>query len=463
MPKGAVVSGRVTDEFGQPIARARLGISEIATVNGQTVLSGVSSNNAETDDRGFYRIYGLSAGTYVVNVANVQMARDAVRPTTSADLQWATGQAAVSGSAPPTPATVAFSPVFHPSALRSSDATPIEVEAGTERTGIDITVRFVPVTTVSGSATLPDGTPAAGVTAILISDPPNAAPGGTKNSTASARGEFTFSSVQSGQYKVMVQASSARVGGRGGGPLDLWGMSTVSVSGSAVSGVSVTLQPGVTVSGRVVIDPASTTKTPDLTTTRISLGAAQRSGASFGVAAPTVAADGTFTMTGAAPGSYRMTVSPPLAPNTMGAPYIWVTKSVTLQGREILERPFDINTGENIDGIVITLTDKVSSLTGKLLDLQDKPAVDYFVIVVPADQANWVQGLFGGPRSTRPASDGSFRFSALPAGEYYIGATTDFLPRDQYDAAFLSQLVASGVKFTMADGEKKVQDLKVAR
>ena len=112
----------------------------------------------------------------------------------------------------------------------------------------------------------------------------------------------------------MVQASSARASGRGSGPLDLWGMTTVSVSGSAVSGLAVSLQPGMTVSGRIVIDPAATTKLPDLTTTRIALAAGQGTGASFGVAQATIGADGTFTMTGAAPGSYRMTISPPPMP-----------------------------------------------------------------------------------------------------------------------------------------------------
>ena len=378
MPRGAVVSGRVTDEFGHPIARARLGISERTTVNGQLVLSPVSSNNAETDDRGVYRIYGLTAGTYVVSVSNVQMTRDGVRPTAPAELHWAAEQAAASttgqySSPPPPGQTVAFTPVFHPSAFRASDAASIELEAGAERTGIDIAVRFVPVTTVSGTVTMPDGAPAAAVTTILIGDPPISGPGGLKNSTANARGEFTFTSVQSGQYKVMVQASSRGAGGRGGGPLDLWGMSSVSVAGNAVGGVTVALQPGMTVNGRIVIDPMATTKLPDLTTTRISLGAAQGTGASFGVAAAAISADGTFTMTGAAPGSYRMMISPPLAPNTMGAPYVWVTKSVTVGGREVLERPFDIGPGENIDGIVVTLTDRITSLTGKLLEPRTGP------------------------------------------------------------------------------------------
>ena len=84
------------------------------------------------------------------------------------------------------------------------------------------------------------------------------------------------------------------------------------------------------------------------------------------------------------------------------------------------------------------------------------------MIVVPADRTFWVQNLMGGPRATRPANDGSFRFNALPPGEYYIGATTDYQPRDLADAAFLAQLIPTAIKLTIADGEKKVQDLKIA-
>ena len=61
----------------------------------------------------------------------------------------------------------------------------------------------------------------------------------------------------------------------------------------------------------------------------------------------------------------------------------------------------------------------------------------------------------------QPASDGKFRATGLPAGEYYLAAVTDLDPQDWGDPAFMDQIVPGAIKITVGDGEKKVQDLKV--
>jgi hypothetical protein len=66
-------------------------------------------------------------------------------------------------------------------------------------------------------------------------------------------------------------------------------------------------------------------------------------------------------------------------------------------------------------------------------------------------------------QSTRPATDGQFAVRDLPAGDYYIAALTDVAPEDLGDATFLAGLVSSAVKVTLAEGEKKTQDLRIGR
>ena len=51
--------------------------------------------------------------------------------------------------------------------------------------------------------------------------------------------------------------------------------------------------------------------------------------------------------------------------------------------------------------------------------------------------------------------------SGLPAGEYYVAAVTELEPGDLADPAFLEQLAAAAFKITLADGEKKQQDVKL--
>ena len=53
--------------------------------------------------------------------------------------------------------------------------------------------------------------------------------------------------------------------------------------------------------------------------------------------------------------------------------------------------------------------------------------------------------------------------TGLPAGEYRLAALTDIVPGDQNDPAFLEQLVAASIAFTLAPGEKHVQDLRVGK
>jgi hypothetical protein len=62
----------------------------------------------------------------------------------------------------------------------------------------------------------------------------------------------------------------------------------------------------------------------------------------------------------------------------------------------------------------------------------------------------------------RPASDGRYRIAPLPAG-VYVAALTDLDPEDLYDPAFLEQVAASSLTVTLAEGEKRVQDLRLAR
>ena len=65
-------------------------------------------------------------------------------------------------------------------------------------------------------------------------------------------------------------------------------------------------------------------------------------------------------------------------------------------------------------------------------------------------------------RYVRPGNTGEFRLAGLPPGEYYVCALTDLDPYQMYSSAFLDPLAAAAMKIKLAEGEKRVQDLKVA-
>ena len=65
--RGAAISGRVVDEFGDPVPAARITAETSST--SATALTIVAT--ADTDDRGEYRVAGLPVGTFSVAVRTV--------------------------------------------------------------------------------------------------------------------------------------------------------------------------------------------------------------------------------------------------------------------------------------------------------------------------------------------------------------------------------------------------------
>jgi hypothetical protein len=65
------------------------------------------------------------------------------------------------------------------------------------------------------------------------------------------------------------------------------------------------------------------------------------------------------------------------------------------------------------------------------------------------------------PPPTATPRDGTFRISNLPAGDYFVLVATDIDPDTLHDPAALEVLAPQAMRVTLADGEKKVQDLKI--
>jgi hypothetical protein len=155
------------------------------------------------------------------------------------------------------------------------------------------------------------------------------------------------------------------------------------------------------------------------------------------------------------PGVYRPTVVLTSAPG-------WWLRSVLVGGTDVLDSSLEFRPGGDVTGAVFTLTDRHSELAGTLQTPAGSPAPDFFVIALPANRA-WWQPEARRIQATRPASDGGFVFRDLPGGDYLLAALIDFEPADLNDPGFLEQLVPGAVKVTVADGERRTQNLQVAR
>ena len=486
LSRGAVIAGRVTDEHGQPQTNTRPVLLQYRTVSGQRRLVQFYTPGmplTTTNDLGEYRFFGVPPGSYLVALRSgaPNPAGTVLRVNSDEEIAWARQQVSagpattgVGAPAPPAGQSVMFAPVYHPGVTDMSAAATITVAAGEQRLDVDFVTTHIPTAQVRGVVLRPDGSPAAGARLSITRARVVLSPLDTMSAsaTADAKGGFTFASVASGDFLINARAASqAPTAPSSGAPrpaqaapvMDLWGTTAVTLGGRNMSGVTITLQQGMSVSGRLSFEAANSTPPPAAATMRMMLSStASAEGPITGnpganMSMNTANADGTFRFPGIAPGRYSLTASGP------GMMTSWMMKAVIVGGRNVWGSGggIEIRPGEDVTDVTVVLTDQVGEVSGTLLDTNGRPAPEYHIFVFPADKTSWTQMSQRMRPPVRPASDGRFRITALLPGEYYVAALSRFDPGNLFDAAFLEQVAAASFKIALAEGEKKLQDIRI--
>jgi hypothetical protein len=476
--RGGVISGIVRDPRGRPIPNINVRVLRLGynALTGERTLGAPSSGaSTTTDDRGRYRAYGLPPGGYYVAVPGNDAGRsggpggpDDLRQITSEEvrriLQQPAGMAGgtpASGrpaTPPPPPVRVNYAPVFHPGVTDIGAATTIALGLSEERTDADVTVQLVPTANITGRLTSQSGTAVpAGLSIGLVPAGPFAellAGSGVRVPSAQPRpdGTFTFSGIPPGSYTLKAQIGRGRLGSADA-PV-LWASAPVTMTGQDME-VSLVLQPGIQITGRVVFEGAQPTPA-DLQTMTLFLMAPGSGGSltSGGGAGGRVDAEGRFTFLGITPDSYRFAYN-----WTAPTREKWALKTAVANGREAFEAPLQVNQGEPVTWTV-TFTDKPTALEGVFQDRSGRAATDYFILIYSVDRGTWIPGSRR-IRTTRPATDGAFSVKGVPAGEYYLAALTDLENGEWNDPALLERLIQSSIKVTLRDGEVTTQDVRI--
>jgi hypothetical protein len=280
--RGAVITGRVTDAENNPVIEERVSL-QLVDENGAPSRFGspISSYDQmyQTDDRGIYRIYGLSGGRYKVSVGSDDS--DGVIPGGRYQRTF-------------------YQRTFYPDVRDQSKAAVVELKEGGEASNIDIKLGSATQTyAVSGRVIDPEtGLPIAraGVRLMLVREdkgPPTPGFG----FQADERGEFSFEGIASGHYSAT--ATSEYYGG------DFYGDPVnFEIVDHNVSGLELKAIPGLSVSGVVVADGV-TTKDLLALLPGLRILARVASGANSQVPPggnSTVAPDGSFQINGLRPG-----------------------------------------------------------------------------------------------------------------------------------------------------------------
>jgi uncharacterized protein (DUF2141 family) len=467
MPRGAVVSGTVTDFTGEPAANAGVEAMRYATINGERRLVPAGSS-ATTDDRGAYRIYGLAPGDYVVQAAGRGIVQE-LHLTTDLDLRYARSTQA--RTPPPPVRTVKFAATYFPAAVNSTQASLVTVRAGDEREGIDIQMQLEPAVRIEGIVVSSDGSVLPGAEVSLISTPSSSVPGtlvgAPERRHAGSDGTFAIANVGPGTYSLIARAARPITlpDGTPGPMRFLWASADVAVEGEPITGLVLSLQPGMAMSGEVRFVRTTLTPPSDMKAVRVTLQPVLAPGlVGFAPSAVSPDPDGRFTLAGVTPGRYRLSatfagsVSAPGIDRTGG----WMLRSATIGGQDTLDVPVAIQPGQNVTGAAITFVDRPTRLSGSVRDASGNAAQGMTVVIFPTDQALWtpqsrrIQGV-------RPSADGAYAINGLPPGDYMLATIEDIEPGEWFDPAVLQRLAPSGMRIAMAEGEQKVQDIRTGR
>src|SRR5262245_44933897 len=247
LPRGGVITGRITDEYGDAVTGARVEVLRSQMAQGRRRLTQVSVSS-QTDDTGAFRVFGLAPGDYYIS------ARQQPTPFDFGD------------------GPMVLAATFYPGTTNVGDAQRIKVEASSEQSGINFALTSVGAVRVSGTVLDSNGAPAAATVMLQSASSVDGPFGPGMQGRSQADGTFTIRNVAPGEYTLDVMTGQGgRGGGGGGASIDVASMPLV-VGSEDVSGLTITTSKGGAIRGTVVADGASNLPTANLQVSMQSLG-----------------------------------------------------------------------------------------------------------------------------------------------------------------------------------------------
>lgn len=421
----AVIIGKVVDEDGDPLEGVT--VQAIRPQWRQGRMSDMPQANAQTNDLGEFRLSGVRPGKlYIVaQRANFQapnlMQGDRRKPERR--------------------------PVrtFYPEAVSRDAATPIDVQAGQDLTGIDIRMQTAQTYHIRGrvAGMMAD---ADGEHVMMFVRPRDEGFAFMPGNQVVLGKEHTFDipGIAPGSYELIVQS----MGGRN----RFGSQQEIEVGAGDLNDIVVTIQTPATLRGTIRFDGTpSSGAAVNLTNIQIRLTPADPFPFIGQFPRAKAGADGAFTLENVSPGKYKLVVNP------LNDAYL---KSVKLGNQEMLGKYLDIGAGgageldilarygtAELDGSVQADQNAAASQNGA----GAQAGASANILLAPEELNEDGSGL----RFGSVGAGGSFRFQQLAPGRYKAYAFEDASYADLQNPDVIKQIESKGADVELAEKDKK--------
>ena len=415
LQRAGVVTGRIVDEFGDPVVDVQVMPMRLQYLNGERRMMPVS-RPAMTNDLGEYRIYGLPAGEYYITAT--------LRGMMMGDTDDRSG----------------YAPTYYPGTGNVAEAQRLAVAPAQTISGLNMTLLPVRTSRVSGTAHDSDGRPIAGAMVMAMERTGAGMFIGMVRAPAMTRpdGSFTLSGLMPGEYILRV--------GMPGVDAPEVATQVVTVSSGDVSGVQLTAAKASTIRGRILVEQGTTPPRAS------SFGIGSFSPMPMmGGGQAHVNDDYTFEIRTMA-GHQSINLRPEGD---------WRIHSVRLNGVDVTDSGIDVPPNSVVSEVTVEVTTHMPEVTGKVVDDRGQPIRDVWVVIFATDSLRW-----GTPTrwvaSSRPDLNNTYRLR-VPAGDYFLIALDDVQQGEWADPEYLSRARDSAMKISIAEGEKKSIDLTLPK
>ena len=427
LPRASAVTGRVVDEFGEPVINVRVSAMRYRFINGQRRLTPTSVIDT-TDDLGQFRVHGLAPGDYYIHAQPQSMMTFLV-----------------SGD------RTGYAQTYYPNAYTPADATRVTLSVGQEAQHLVIALAPTRFVTLSGTVSSADG-PVVKSGMVRLVDPSAAGPFTSQSGIIRPDGSWTISSVVPGEYRLiaqMLRGSLEEVASTGSASFPETAQMSIVVGADDISGIAIATTKGNTVRGQVKWEGA---EPPSGAPSNGMVAAVEPD--VMGVPTPTAAIrpDGSFEM---------RAVSGKRQFRAIGFPKGWYLKAIMLNGQDVTDTFVDVPAGQDISGLEVHATQKAAELSGTVQSSKGTAITDYVVLLFPPESERWGwQSRF--VHVARPDQTGRFTLSGLPESSYLAVALEYLEPGEEGNPEFLERLKPLATRISVTEGEKKTVTLNLS-